>query len=68
MYSYDDKPLSIFPTANCYPAQDITKMDEYSVLQHLISGKNILIYIKFYPLMFKSLNYIICRDTVIKHK
>lgn len=38
MYSYDEEPLTVFPTSNCYPPQDITKIDEFSVLQHLISG------------------------------
>lgn len=53
MYSYDNEPPSTFLTSNCYPTQDITKMDEYSVLQNLISGKHISVYIKFYCLMFK---------------
>jgi len=41
MYSYDEEPLSVFPTFDCYPTQDISKIDEFSVLQHLISGKDI---------------------------
>jgi len=39
MYSYDEEPLSVFPTSNCYPLQDPEKIDEFSVLQNLISGK-----------------------------
>lgn len=45
VYSYDEEPLSVFPTRNCYPSQDITKIDEFSILQHLISGK-IFMYLK----------------------
>lgn len=41
LYSYDDEPLSVFPTANCYPTQDTSKIDEFSVLQHLISGEDL---------------------------
>jgi len=41
MYSYDEEPLSVFPTVDCYPTQDISKIDEFSVLQHLISGEDI---------------------------
>jgi len=40
IYSYNEEPLSVFPTNNCYPAQDQSKIDENSVLQHLISGMN----------------------------
>jgi len=40
MYSYDEEPLSVFPTSNCYPPQDITKINQFSVLQRLISGNN----------------------------
>jgi len=41
MYSYYEEPLTVFPTFDCYPTQDISKIDENSVLQHLISGKDI---------------------------
>lgn len=41
MYSYDGEPQIEFPTFDCYPLQDTTKIDEFSVLQHLISGKDI---------------------------
>jgi len=42
MYSYDEEPLSVFPTSNCYPPQDITKINQFSVLQRLISGMQLL--------------------------
>ncbi|CAI6357408.1 unnamed protein product [Macrosiphum euphorbiae] len=42
MYSYDEEPLSVFPTVDCYPTQDISKIDEFSVLQHLISETQLL--------------------------
>ncbi|VVC27104.1 Hypothetical protein CINCED_3A008507 [Cinara cedri] len=42
LYSFNDEPLSVFPTANCYPTQDETKVDEFSVLQHLISETQLL--------------------------
>jgi len=56
MYSYDEEPLSVFPTANCYPTQDISKIDEFSVLQHLISGKDIFKYVKYFHPIFKINN------------
>uniref|UniRef100_A0A2S2P6Q3 Histone deacetylase 6 n=1 Tax=Schizaphis graminum TaxID=13262 RepID=A0A2S2P6Q3_SCHGA len=42
MYSYYEEPLSVFPTFDCYPTQDISKIDEFSVLQHLISETQLL--------------------------
>lgn len=56
MYSYDEEPLSEFPTFNCYPTQDISKIDEFSVLQHLISGED-----KFkcaFNILFQCLKFI----------
>ncbi|XP_050425682.1 histone deacetylase 6-like [Adelges cooleyi] len=42
MYSYDEQPPSVFPTRNCYPTQDMSKIDEFSVLHHLISETRLL--------------------------
>lgn len=56
MYSYDDEPLSVFPTRDCYPPQDISKIDEFSVLEHLISGKNHVMLFVFYNLILKKFN------------
>lgn len=41
-YSFNEVLLTVFPTSNCCPIQDVTKIDEFSVLQHLISGENII--------------------------
>lgn len=41
LYSYDQEKKSVYPTVDCYPTQDISKIDEFSVLQHLISGETI---------------------------
>lgn len=72
LYSYNEEPLSVFPTSNCYPLQDMTKIAEFSVLQHLISGMSIIysfyinMYIELYDLFLKHFyNY---RNSVIKHK
>ncbi|XP_050531171.1 histone deacetylase 6 isoform X2 [Daktulosphaira vitifoliae] len=42
VYLYNEQPLSVFPTRNCYPLQDLSKIDDFSVLQHLISETQLL--------------------------